>query len=163
MLWVPLETTTGQEICNGIVAMGEMFFSCYLYGEIIARRHRPAFFVMSANTRCTQGYYKFLKIVTSHTSEKVIWGLMSTRELNWGLDITQLCVLVFSGKILRTIPFKLSSSFVTLNYSNDLSPGQSTGTCLPGPAKLPIGKILGYAQKMGTHTIVMPDIMYHLS
>ena len=58
MLLPPLETTTGQEICDGIVAMGETLFSCYLYGEIIARRHQPAFFVMS-NTRCTQGYYKF--------------------------------------------------------------------------------------------------------
>ena len=67
MLSPPLETTTGQEICDGVVAMGETLFSCYLYyGEIIVRRHWPAFFVMS-NTRCTQGYYyKFLKIVTSH-------------------------------------------------------------------------------------------------
>ena len=65
MLWVRLETTTAQEICDGVVAMGETLFSCYLYGEIIARQHRPAFFVMS-NTRCTQGYYMFLKISTSH-------------------------------------------------------------------------------------------------
>ena len=70
MLWVTLGTTTGEEICDGVVAMGETLFSCYLYGEIIARRHRPAFFVMS-NTRCTQGYYKFLKIVTSHTG--TVW------------------------------------------------------------------------------------------
>ena len=74
MLWVQLRTTTAQEICNGIVTMGEMLFSCYLYGEIIARQHRPAFFVMS-NTRCTQGYYKFLKIVTSYT----VVGLLRLR------------------------------------------------------------------------------------
>ena len=66
MLLIHLETTTAQEICDGIVAMGETLFSCYLYGEIIARRHQLAFFVTS-NTRCTQGYYKFLKIVTSYT------------------------------------------------------------------------------------------------
>ena len=66
MLSLQLKTTTAQEICDGVVAMGETLLSCYLYGEIIARRHRPAFFVTS-NTRCTQGYYKFLKISTSHT------------------------------------------------------------------------------------------------
>ena len=101
------------------------------------------------------------------TSEKVIWVLMSTHEPNWVLDITQLCVLVFSGQILRNTTnyvFKLSSSLVTLHYSNELFPGQSTGTHCPGPAKLPIlGEILGYAQKMGEHKIVMPDIMYYLS
>ena len=37
---------------------------------------------------------------TYGTSEKVIWGLMSTGELNWGLEVTRLCVLVFSGEIL---------------------------------------------------------------
>jgi hypothetical protein len=74
--------------------------------------------------------------------------------------------LVFSGQILRNITnyvFKLSSSLVTSHYSNKLFPGQSTGTPCPGWAKLPIGKILGYAQKMGAHTIVMPDVTYYLS
>ena len=66
MLLIHLETTTAQEICDGVVAMGETLFSCYLYGEIIARRHRPAFFVTS-NTRCTQGYYKFDDFLPSHT------------------------------------------------------------------------------------------------
>ena len=69
MLLVLLETTTGQEICDSIVTMGEMLFLCYLYGEIIVHRHQPVFFVMS-NTRCTQGYYKFLKISISHKQIK---------------------------------------------------------------------------------------------
>ena len=63
-------STTAQEICDSVVAMGETLLSCYLYSEIIVRRHRPAFFVTS-NTRCTQGYYMFLKISTSH---KIVWS-----------------------------------------------------------------------------------------
>ena len=31
-----LGTSTGQEICDSIVAMGEMLFLCYLYDEIMA-------------------------------------------------------------------------------------------------------------------------------
>jgi hypothetical protein len=108
----------------------------------------------------------FIMNIDPSTSEKLIWVLTSTREPNWVLDVTQLCVLVFSGQILKIItnhPFKLFSSLVTLHYSNELFPGQSTGTCRSGWAKLPIGKILRYAQKMGAHTIVMRDIMYYLS
>jgi hypothetical protein len=37
MLWLHLRTTTAQEICDGIVAMGETLFSCYLYDEIMVR------------------------------------------------------------------------------------------------------------------------------
>ena len=91
----------------------------------------------------------------AHTSQKLIWGLMSTREPNRGLDVTRLCVLVFSGQILSNITnyvFKLSSSLIASHYSNELFPGQSTGTRRSGRAKLTIGKILGYAQKMGAHT-----------
>jgi hypothetical protein len=37
MLLVRLETATAQEICDGVVAMGETLVSCCLYGEIMAR------------------------------------------------------------------------------------------------------------------------------
>ena len=67
MLLIHPRTTTAQEICDSIVTMGETLFSCYLYSEIIVRRHRPAFFVTS-NTRCTQGYYKFDDFLPSHRS-----------------------------------------------------------------------------------------------
>jgi hypothetical protein len=35
-------TTTTEEICNGVVAMGKTLLSCCLCGEIMARWHGPA-------------------------------------------------------------------------------------------------------------------------
>jgi hypothetical protein len=42
MLRLPLITTTAEEKCDGVVAMGETLLSCCLYGEIMARLHGPA-------------------------------------------------------------------------------------------------------------------------
>jgi hypothetical protein len=41
MFWVHLTTTTAEEICDGIVAMGKTLLSCCLFDEIIARWHGP--------------------------------------------------------------------------------------------------------------------------
>ena len=41
-----LESNVAEDIRNGVVAMGKMFLSCCLYGEIMARRHRPALVMM---------------------------------------------------------------------------------------------------------------------
>jgi hypothetical protein len=41
-----LESNVAEDICNGVVAMGETLLSCCLYGEIMARRHRPALMMM---------------------------------------------------------------------------------------------------------------------
>jgi hypothetical protein len=37
MLLVTLEHTMAEEICDGVVAMGETLLSCCLCGEIMAR------------------------------------------------------------------------------------------------------------------------------
>ena len=37
MLRIHLRMTTAEEICDGVVAMGETFLSCCLCGEIMAR------------------------------------------------------------------------------------------------------------------------------
>jgi hypothetical protein len=62
---IHLDTTTAEEICNGIVAMGETLLSCCLYGEIMARQHWLALMMMSC-TSFTDGYLRFPKIETSH-------------------------------------------------------------------------------------------------
>jgi hypothetical protein len=41
-----LESNVAEDIHNGVVAMGETLLSCCLYGEIMARRHRPALVMM---------------------------------------------------------------------------------------------------------------------
>jgi hypothetical protein len=42
MLLIHLITTTVEDICNGVIAMGETLLSCCLCDEIMARWRGPA-------------------------------------------------------------------------------------------------------------------------
>jgi hypothetical protein len=62
---IHLDTTTAEEIRNGIVVMAETLLCGVLYGEIMARSHRTAL-AMTSITRCTQSYGSFPDFSTSH-------------------------------------------------------------------------------------------------
>ena len=59
----PLRTTTAQENCDEVVAMGEMLLSCYLYYDIMVHQHQMVLSVTSITTvdvhRATICFQKF--------------------------------------------------------------------------------------------------------
>ena len=96
MLLLQLRATTAQEICDSIVAMGEMLLSCYLYNEIMVCQHQTVLAVMS-NTRCTQGYHMFPKISTSHKSQEYRVMITFTDVFMKKDDIREMPVMIING------------------------------------------------------------------